>query len=363
MRAKAAICYTFGQPLEMEEISIQPPQRGEVLVRLAATGICHSDVHTLHGDLGGRVPLVAGHEGAGIVEALGPEVATVRPGDHVVVSLLRSCGQCFACQHDTPHVCTGSFALQTESRLRNARGEVLYQGINTAAFAEYVVVDQSQLVRIPADFPLDRAALLACGVITGFGAVVNTARVPAGSSVAVVGCGGVGVNAVQGAAVAGAHPIIALDMLESKAKLARAFGATHVVTETGKAASAAVKELTGGQGVDFAFVTVGSIAAIEQAIRLIRRLGTVVVVGLPHRSATLNLSVVPLVLNGQRIVGSFMGSARLQTDVPHLAELYQQGRLKLDELITARYPLEQINTAIAAMELGTALRNVITFDI
>jgi S-(hydroxymethyl)glutathione dehydrogenase / alcohol dehydrogenase len=359
---KAAVCYAYGQPLVVEEVEVDEPHEGEVKVRLAATAICHSDVHLIRGEWRGEPPIVAGHEAAGVVEAIGAGVTLTQPGDHVVVSLLRSCGRCFHCRLGAPHQCEGRFALQTESRLRNRSGEPLRQGANTAAFAEYVVVDQSQAIAVPADMPLDRAALLACGVSTGVGAVTNTAQVAPGSSVVVIGAGGVGLNATQGAVLAGAHPIVVVDLLDAKLDAARTFGATHTVNPQQHDARATIKALTGGRGADYVFVTVGSGAAIEQAFRLIRALGTVVIVGIPPSGTKAALSVEGFVLRGQRIIGSFMGSGRPHVDIPRYVELYRAGRLKLDELITARYPLERINEAIAAMESGAALRNVIVFD-
>ena len=361
MHMRAAVCYEFGQPLVVETVEIHPPQAGEVQVRLAATGICHSDVHLVRGDWGGNPPLVAGHEAAGVVEAVGEGVTLARPGESVVVSLLRSCGRCFFCTIGSPYLCEGTFALATESRLRNRRGESLRHGIRTAAFAEYVIVDQSQVVPVPQDMPLDRAALLACGVITGLGAVVNTARVEPGSSVVVIGCGGVGLNAIQGAVLAGAYPIIAVDILDTKLLAAQTFGATHTLNGRQTNVVETVKELTAGRGCDYAFVTIGSTAAVTQSLTLIRRGGTVVIVGMPGKEATAPLPVGDFVADGQRILGSLMGSTRLRVEVPRLVELYRQGRLKLDELITARYPLEQINEAIQALERGEALRNVIIF--
>jgi S-(hydroxymethyl)glutathione dehydrogenase/alcohol dehydrogenase len=358
---KAAVCYAFGQPLVVEEVEIDPPRQGEVTVRLAATAICHSDVHLIRGEWGGDLPVVAGHEAAGVVEAIGENVTLTQPGDPVVMSLLRSCGRCFYCMTGAPHMCEGTFALASESRLRNKRGESLRQGIKVAAFAEYAVVDQSQVVRVPADMPLDRAALLACGVITGLGAVVNTARVAPGSSVVVIGTGGVGLNAIQGAVLAGAHPIIAVDILDVKLAAAAAFGALHGINAAQQDAVAVVKELTAGRGADYAFVTVGSPTAVAQGLNMIRPAGTLVLVGLPAKHATVALSVFDCVVDERKIIGSSMGSTRLSVDVPRLIDLYLHGRLKLDELITNRYPLEQINAAIEEMETGGVLRNVILF--
>jgi Zn-dependent alcohol dehydrogenase len=309
------------------------------------------------------VPVVAGHEAGGIVEELGENVSLTKPGDRVVVCPVRSCGRCFYCSLGFPHLCEGHFALNKESRLRNRRGGVVNQGLRTAAFAEYCVVDQSQVVQVPEKMPLDRAALLACGVVTGVGAVINTAQLEPGSSAVIIGTGGVGLNAVQGAALAGANPIIAVDLLDNKLKAARAFGATHLINAADqKKAEELVKDLTSSRGADYAFVTVGSAAAVAQALSLTRRRGTIVLVGLAAPGAAASFQFNPFVRCEQRIMSSFMGSARMSVDVPRLIKLYQHGRLKLDELISGRYPLERINEAIEAVEKGIALRNVIVFD-
>lgn len=359
---KAAVCYEFGKPLVIEEVELDAPKTGEVKVRLAATAVCHSDLNAIRGRADPYLPLVAGHEAAGVVEEIGEGVTLAQPGDPVVVSLLRSCGRCFFCTTGLPHKCEAKFALETESRLHNRHGEALRQGIRTAAFAECTVVDESQVVRIPPEMPLDRAALLACGVITGLGAVVNTAQVEPYSSVVVIGTGGVGVNAIQGALLAGAHPIIAVDILANKLAAARDFGATHTINAAEQSAPEdRVKELTSGRGADYVFVTVGNPDVVAQGLKMIRWEGTVVIVGIPAEGATASFPVRQFVVGGQRIVGSCMGSTRLHVDVPRLINLYQHGRLKLDELITAHYPLERINEAIESMEKGEALRNVIVF--
>jgi Zn-dependent alcohol dehydrogenase len=235
------------------------------------------------------------------------------------------------------------------------------QAIRTAAFAECVVVHESQVVAIPAEMPLDSASLLGCGVLTGLGAVTNTARVAPGSSVVVIGAGGVGLNSVQGARLSGAHPIIAVDVLDAKLEAARRFGATHTLNARGADLAGEVRALTGGRGADYTFVTIGSAAAVTQALELVRRQGTVVAVGMPNRDSAAQVPVGPFVYDGKRLVGSNMGSARLHVDVPRLVALYRSGRLMLDELITGRYPLEAINPAIETMERGEALRNVIVY--
>ncbi len=358
---KAAVCYEFGKPLVIEDLVLDPPQAGEVQVKVAACAICHSDIHYMEGAWGGTLPAVYGHEAAGLVEAVGPGVTQVQVGDPVVVSLLRSCGHCFYCAQGETHLCEGSFALDKSSRLHSKDGRPILQGLRTGAFAEAVVVDQSQVVQVPEAMPLDSASLLACGVITGLGAVTNTAQVRAGSHVVVIGAGGVGLNSIQGAALAGARTVIALDMLDSKLSAARQFGATHTINAKDEDAAGAILALTQGRGADYVFVTVGSAKAVEQGITFLRRAGTLVLVGMPATGSKSQIEAGDLAGYSQRILGSKMGSTRLQVDVPKLVDLYEQKRLKLDELITGRYPLSQINEAIAAVQRGEALRNVIVF--
>lgn len=359
---KAAVCYAFGEPLVVEDVALDAPQRGEVRVRLAATAICHSDIHTLHGEWAPRLPVIAGHEAAGVVEEVGPDVTLTQPGDRVAVSLLRACGRCFYCARGDSYLCEGNFALNRETRLHTAGGEPIVQGVFVGAFAEQVVVDQSQVIRVPPEMPLDRAALLACGVITGVGSAVNVAQVRPGQSVVVIGAGGVGLNALQGAALAGASRIIALDTLASKLDAARIFGATDTLDAARDDVRQQVRALTGGRGADVVLVTVGSTAAVQQGLKLMRQGGTLVIAGLPRWTATMPLQIAEFAFAGQRILGSHMGATRPTVDVPWMVDLYQQGRLKLDELITARYPLASVNEAIGAMERGEALRNVIVFD-
>jgi len=359
---KAAICYEFKAPLVIEDINIDPPQAEEIKVELTACAICHSDIHSLEGEWGGTLPAVYGHEAAGVVTDVGPGVNTVQPGDEVVVTLLRSCGRCYFCTQGHPHMCEATFALDHETRLHTKTGQPVRQGLYTGAFAESVIVHESQVVKIQQAMPLDSASLLACGVITGLGAVTNTAQVPTGSSVVVIGVGGVGLNSVQGAALSGAHPIIALDLVDSKLDIAKTFGATHTINPRTKDVPAIIRALTQGRGADYVFVTVGSVKALEDGLALIRPAGTLVMVGMPSVGDKLQLEAVDLAGNSQRLLGSKMGSTRLQIDIPKLIDLYQAGRLKLNELITARYPLEKINEAIAAVKQGQALRNVIVFD-
>ena len=358
---KAAVCYEFGKPLAIEDIDIDPPQAGEIKVRLAACAICHSDIHYMEGAWGGKLPAVYGHEASGVVEEVGSGVTSTKLGDHVVVTLIRSCGHCHYCVQGHPHACETTFPLDERTQLRHRDGQPIHQGLRTGAFAEYVVVDESQVVPVPDEIPMESASLLACGVITGMGAVVNTAGVPSGSSVVVIGTGGVGLNSVQGAMIAGAHPVIAIDVSEKKLEAATVFGATHTINSTEADIREGILSLTQGRGADYVLVTVGSTKVIEQGLGLLGRLGTLVIVGMPPSGAMAELEAVSFADNSQRILGSKMGSTRLRVDVPKLVELYQQGRLKLDELITARYPLEEINEAIAAVKRAEALRNVIVF--
>jgi Zn-dependent alcohol dehydrogenase len=358
---KAAICYNFGEPLRIEEAQLDPPQHGEVKVQVAACAICHSDVAWIRGHWGGQTPLVVGHEAAGVVSETGSGVTNVQPGDPVLLYLRRSCGRCFFCTIGRPYNCETKFPLDRASRLRNQQGVSLIQGLRTAAFAEYAIVDQSQVVKIPPSLRADRACLLACAVVTGVGAVMNTVQVEMGSSVVVIGTGGVGLNTVQGAALAGAAKIIAVDVLDNKLAAARLFGATHTINARGVDAIATTLALTDGRGADYAFVAVGSSRAITQSSQMTRKGGVTVIVGMPaNQDAMFTLNADHLT-EGRSVVGSLVGSTRLSVDIPRLIELYQQGRLKLDELITRRYPLHEINQAIESMERGEALRNVILF--
>ncbi len=361
MKTRAAVCRAFGQPLSLEEIELADPAQGEIRVAIKAVAICHSDIFFWEGAWGGQLPAVYGHEAAGIVEAVGPGVTRVKPGDHVVATLIRSCGGCASCSGGAPVFCEEVFPLDETSPLKSASGEAIVHGMRIGAFAQHVVVHQSQVEAVPADLPFDVASLIACGVLTGFGAVVNTAGVEPGKSVVVVGCGGVGLNAVQGARVAGASPIIALDVAETKLEAARAFGATHALNARAPDVAEQVKAITGGKLADYVFVTVGVAGAAEQAISLMRRNGAVVLVGMPPAGVRTSFDPGWLAADGQRILGSKMGSARLPVDVPRIVDLYRQGRLKLDELVTARFPFEAINEALAASRGGAALRNVLVF--
>jgi S-(hydroxymethyl)glutathione dehydrogenase / alcohol dehydrogenase len=361
VKTKAAVCREFGKPLVVEEIELADPGPGEIRVKLAACAICHSDIFYMDGAWGGALPAVYGHEAAGVVEVVGGGVAHVKPGDHVVVTLIRSCGHCGPCADGDQVFCDTEFALDRTSPLRSAAGESLIHGLRTGAFAEHVVVVASQAVAIAKEIPLHSAALIACGVLTGIGAVINTAAVKAGSSAVVIGCGGVGLNSIQGARLAGCGAIIAVDPAKSKREAALAFGATHTIDPNAEDVAARVKTLTGGRKADHVFVTVGAPSVVEQGIGLMKRNGQTIIVGMPASDVMATIDPGTLASDGQCIVGSKMGSARVQVDIPKIVGLYQQGRLKLDELITGRYGLEDINEAVASVKRGEALRNVIVF--
>ncbi len=358
---KAAVCYELNKPLVVEEVDIDPPQSEELKVKIAATAICHSDIHMFKGELPFKPPLVGGHESAGFVDEVGKDVTGFKSGDRVLISLMANCGKCRYCLNGRSWLCSAVWPLAEEARMHNKQGQDLFQPLRIGSFAEYNIVHQSQLVKIPDDMPLDRASLLACGVITGFGAVVNRAKVEIMSSCVIIGCGGVGLNAVQGAAISGAYPVIAVDISDEKLKAARNFGATHTINSSKGDAIKEIQALTDG-GADYAFVTVGSVAAISQAVSMTGPRGMTVIVGLPDIRDILELPPHLLIKEERTLTGSYMGSTQYQTDIPKLIALYKAGILKLDELITARFPIDDINHAIELVEQGKALRNVIMFE-
>jgi len=358
---KAAVCRKFAKPLVIEDVSIAEPNVGEVKVRLAACAICHSDILFAEGGWGGDLPAIYGHEASGIVEATGKGVRNVQPGDHVVVSLVRSCGQCSCCAQGYHGSCLETFALDEKTPLTAADGAPIVHGLRTAAFAEQVVVEASQVVVIDKDISFDVACLLACGVITGFGAVTNSAKVKPGASVAIIGTGGVGLNTVQGAALSGAATIIAIDISAGKLEAAKLFGATHGLDAKSDNIAQAVKDLTNGYGADYVFVTVGAKQAFNQAPALVARGGKIILVGMPATGVMSKIDPGTIANDCISIIGSKMGASNIHVDIPNLVALYKAGSLKLDELITERYPLEQINDAIAAVKRGEALRNIIVF--
>lgn len=357
-RIKAAVCTEFGQPLQIEDVELRAPQVGEIEVTLEAVAICHSDIHFAEGAWGGDLPAVYGHEAAGRISAVGASVSDLTVGQRVVVTLIRSCGTCANCASGKPTICeapdTGA------SPIARPDGTPVKKAMDCGAFAERVVVDQSQVVPLPNDMPPEAVALMACGVITGVGAIVNAGKLRAGEDVVVIGAGGVGLNAIQGARIAGARRIVAVDMTEDKLETAKTFGATDGVLATGKAPWKEVHKIL-GRGADLIAVTVGAIPAYNQAPRYLGWGGRMVMIGMPHSGAMAEYEPVVLAYMAQGMVGSKMGDVVIRRDIPWLADLYRQGRLKLDELVSGRWSLDQINEAIADTKAGGAKRNVILF--
>lgn len=356
---RAAVCREYGADLVVQDITLSDPGPNQVEVTLAACAICYSDISAMEGAWGGALPAVYGHEAAGYVSALGTGVTRFAEGDPVLVTLIRACGTCQSCITAHPATCTNPGPRN--SGILSGPDGVYEQGLHCGAFAEKVVVDTSQIAKIPADIPMDAASLISCGVITGVGAVVNNAGLRPGQNAVVIGAGGVGLNAIQGARIAGAAHIVAIDMTEEKLDTALEFGATGgLLASTPKPWSAARKLM--GRGADAVFITVGAIKAFDTASRFLDANGQVYMVGMPHSGEKSSYEPVILSALGQGVIGCKMGDAVIQRDVPWMVELYKQGRLKLDELISGRWSLDQINEAIADTKSGAARRNVIIFD-
>ena len=359
VNVKAAVCREFGGPLTVEEVTLADPGPNEVEVKVAACAVCFSDISFIDGGWGGRLPAVYGHEAAGTITRVGNGVCGYSVGDTVLVTLIKSCGACRPCLDAHPTACSAP-VNRMSGRIRQGE-DIFEQGMNTGAFAESVVVDQSQIVAIPADLPMDSACLLSCGVITGIGAVVNAAGVRPGQNVVVIGAGGVGLNAIQGARIAGAAHIVSIDMTDEKLAAAREFGATAGLLATeAKPWEAARKTM--GRGADAVFVTVGAIPAFDAAGRYLDPCGRVYMVGMPHDGEEAHYEPAIVSALSQGMIGTKMGDVVLRRDVPWLVDFYRQGRLKLDELISGRWRLEEINEAIADTRSGAARRNVIVFD-
>ena len=357
---KAAVCHSFDEPLRIETVDLRAPHGSEVEVSLGAVAVCHSDIAYAAGAWGGTLPAVYGHEAAGTVTGIGASVSGLAIGDRVVVTLIRACGECPTCAAGSPTICETIYNGD-HGPLTTAEGGILHQGMACGAFAEKVVVEQSQVVKFTADLQFDAASLLACGVITGIGAVVNAAELRAGQDAVVIGCGGVGLNAIQGARIAGARRIVAVDMTEDKLEIAREFGATDtVLASEGKPWRTAKKAM--GRGADAVFVTVGVSAVYDSAPRYLAYGGKVVMVGMPKSGESSTYEPVMMSAVNQGMVGSKMGNAVIKRDIPWMVDLYQQGRLKLDELISGRWQLDQINEAIEDTKTGAASRNVIVFE-
>lgn len=360
---KAAILEKFNEPFVIRDIELAPPGPDEVVVRTAAVGICHSDIHMQEGMRPGLpLPAVLGHEVAGIVETVGSGVRDLAPGDHVVGTLSAFCGHCPHCISGRLVLCQDTSVKQPPGQARRLRSHEspVSQVYNLSGFAEKMLVHRSTLVRISKEMPLDRAALLGCAFTTGAGAVFRTARVRAGSSVAVIGCGGIGLAAINGAQIAGATRIIAIDKLPGKLALAQQFGATGLVNASDADAVSAVRQLTGG-GVDYAFECIGLPATVEQSWAMLKPGGVATILGIFAPGAKVSVEGADL-LQEKQLRGSMLGSARAPEDIPALVDLYLQGRLKIDELISRRIPLEQINEGFEALRRGEVARTVIVFD-
>lgn len=358
---KAAVCRAFDEPLTIEDVLLAPPGMGEVEVTLDAVAICHSDISYASGAWGGFLPAVYGHEAAGVITAAGDGVGDFKIGDPVVVTLIRACGSCPSCAGGKPTICETPYDT-VKGPLHTSDGGPLEQAMACGAFAEKVVVSHRQIVKIPQTMPKDVASLLSCGVITGVGAAVNAANVRPGQDVVVIGAGGVGLNAIQGARIAGARRIVAVDMTEEKLEIAKEFGATHGVLGTLEQPWKAAHKAMGGRGADAVLITVGAIPAYDQAPRYLGRGGRAVMIGMPHSGAQSSYEPVILAAVAQGLIGSKMGDVVIQRDIPWMIDLYEQGRLKLDELISGRWSLDQINEAIDDTKTGSAKRNVIMFD-
>jgi Zn-dependent alcohol dehydrogenase len=367
--ATAAVLTGLDQPLVIrDDVEVEPPRAGEIRIRTAACGVCRSDLSMQDGTVPVPMPVVLGHEASAVVEEVGAGVENVAPGDHVVVSWVPQCGDCFFCRHGQPQLCQAADVvllagglLDGTPRLR-LDGAPLFQMSGAGAFSTETVVPACAAVRIPHDVPLDVAALLGCAVLTGVGAALNTATIRPGDAVAVVGCGGVGLNIVQGARIAGAGTIVAVDVSPSKLATARELGATHTVDATATDPANAVRDLTGQRGADVAFEALGQGRTIEQTVEMTRRGGQAVLVGIPRLDVMLTLPVMlGLVLQERTIKGCWYGSSDIRRDVPRLVDLYRDGRLRLDELVSRRIELAEVNGALEALKAGDGARSVIVY--
>ncbi len=358
-RIKAAVCTEFGAPLQIETLELAAPVKDQVQVRLDAVAVCHSDITFADGGWGGGLPAVYGHEAAGRITHLGPDVTDLQVGDPVLVSLIRTCGTCPSCATGRPVLCTNTPA--EPAPLTRPDGMAVVQSMNCGAFAEAVTVQRGQVAKLPEDMPMASASLLSCGVITGVGAAVHTAGIRAGETVVVIGAGGVGLNAIQGAHIAGAARIVAVDMVASKLDDALEFGATDGILASEPKPWSKLRKIA-PNGADVVIVSVGAVPAYDTATKYMGFGGRMVAVGMPHAGSEARYMPDNVSYMGQEIRGSKMGDVVLSRDIPWMVDLYQQGRLQLDSLVSATWRLDQINEAIADTKAGTARRNVILFD-
>ena len=359
---KAAILHAAHTPLTIEDVDLEKPRRREVLVRNSFAGLCHSDLHFMEGLYPYPTPVVLGHEVAGVVEQVGEDVTYLKPGDHVIGCLSVFCGTCSYCSTGHPNLCDNTEVKLMPGVARRLRwkGATLHQFMNLSAFAEQMVVHENALVKIDPDIPLDRATLVGCGVITGVGAVFNAAKVEPGSTVAVIGCGGIGLSAINGAALAGAARIIAIDTLQPKLDLARQMGATDVIDASATDPVQAVKDLTSG-GVHYAFEALGAKITAEQSFQMLRPGGLATIIGMIPFGTKIELHGADF-LRDRRIQGTSMGGNRFRVDMPRLLKLWQQGRLHLDHLISGRIRLDEINDGFARLKSGAPVRQLIDFS-
>ena len=358
--------YAKSKPLAIEEVELDPPSHGEVLVRIGAAGLCHSDLSVIDGNRPRPTPMVLGHEAAGVVEKLGPDVDDLKVGDHVVMVFVPSCGHCLPCAEGRPALCepgaaaNGAGTLLSGQRRLHRNGDDVHHHLGVSAFAECATVSRRSLVKVDRELPLEEAALFGCAVLTGVGAVINTAKVSAGSSVAVIGLGGVGLSSLLGAVAVGARRIIAVDLSNDKLGLARQLGATDTFNPGQAGAIEEIKQATGG-GVEFAFEMAGSVRAMELAYKITRRGGTTVTAGLPPPDHTFALPQVNLVAEERTVKGSYIGTCVPSRDLPRYIELYKRGRLPIDRLMSGRLKLEEVNLGFDRLHEGKAVRQVVTF--
>ena len=359
---KAALFRDIGQPLSIEEVQIDKPKGHEVLVRTAACGVCRSDLHYIEGHYAHPTPTILGHESAGVVEEVGEQVRYVRAGDHVITCLSVFCGHCDFCVTGRPYSCknTETAREETEPSRLTQSGKDISQYYSLSSFAEQMLIHEHALVKIREDMPLDVAALIGCAVVTGFGAVIHTANIEVGSTVAIIGCGGIGLSAINGAAIAGAGRIIAVDINESKSDLARQLGATDFVNAAEGDPVKQIKELTGG-GVEYSFEALGLKETAEQAFRMLRSSGVATIIGMVPQGQMIEIHAAAL-LDDRKLQGSNMGSNAFRVDMPRFVDFYLDGKLHLDQMISKRIQLEQINDAFEEMKRGEVARSVIVFD-
>jgi alcohol dehydrogenase (nicotinoprotein) len=368
MKTRSAVLYKPGEPIRVEEIELDPPKTHEVQVKMVAAGICHSDYHIVSGELPGYLPMALGHEGAGIVEEIGPGVTNCKPGDHVVLSFIPSCGQCFYCTSGHSNLCNMGASilmgpqLDGTFRMHGPNGEDIGQMCVISTFSERSIVSDMSVVKVEDYYPLNKAVLVGCGVPTGVGTVIHRAKVQPGSTVMVIGCGGIGSNVIQGAALAGARMVIAVDMVDFKLEKAKEFGATHTINPKNQDVVQTVKDLTWGLGVDYAFEAIATPATIGQAYACTGKNGTVVVIGLtPATAESIPIPPLDLVLFQKTVMGTLYGDSQPRKDIPNLLAMYHAGKIKLDEMITRTYTLDQVNEAYADMLAGKNIRGVIEF--